>query len=267
MGDSTTSSPERLKELSDSLLWARRSATALPPLTDAYPSLSVQEAYRIARQGVEADIQDGAVLVGHKIGLTSVAVQRQLGVDSPDYGALLDTMEIADGATVDPADYIAPRVELELAFRLKSSLRGPSVTAEDVRAATGSVQAAIELVDSRIVDWRITLADTVADRASSAAFVVGGTQRSLDELDVKAVAVELYRNGELVERGRSDAVLGDPCAAVAWLANALAEFGEVLEAGEIVLSGACTKMVSIAPGDTYRATYAGLGELTLGVKQ
>jgi 2-keto-4-pentenoate hydratase len=267
MGDSTTSSPERLKELSDSLLWARRSATALRPLTDAYPSLSVQEAYRIARQGVEADIQDGAVLVGHKIGLTSVAVQRQLGVDSPDYGALLDTMEIADGATLDPADYIAPRVELELAFRLKSSLRGPSVTAEDVRAATGSVQAAIELVDSRIVDWRITLADTVADRASSAAFVVGGTQRSLDELDVKAVAVELYRNGELVERGRSDAVLGDPCAAVAWLANALAEFGEVLEAGEIVLSGACTKMVSIVPGDTYRATYAGLGELTLGVKQ
>jgi 2-keto-4-pentenoate hydratase len=255
-----------LKDLSESLLWARRSSTAVPPLTDTYPSLSVQDAYRIARYGVEADIVDGAVPVGHKIGLTAVAVQRQLGVDTPDYGALLDTMEISDGTTLDPVNYIAPRVELELAFRLKSPLRGPSVTADDVRAATESVQAAIELVDSRILDWRITLADTVADRASSAGFVVGGIQRSLDEIDVTTVAVELYRNEELVESGRSDAVLGDPCVAVAWLANALAEFGEVLEAGEIVLSGACTKMVSIAPGDTYRATYAGLGELTLGVK-
>jgi 2-keto-4-pentenoate hydratase len=267
MGDSTTLTPERLSKLSDSLLQARRTAIAIPPLTDGNPSLSVREAYAIARHGVEADLQHGARLVGHKIGLTAVAVQRQLGVDTPDYGALLDTMEIADGATLDPAHYIAARVELELAFRLKSSLRGPDVTAEDVRAATGSVHAAIELVDSRIADWRITLADTVADRASSAGFMVGGADRSLDEIDVTAVEVELHRNGELMERGRSDAVLGDPCVAVAWLANALAEYDEGLEAGEIVLSGACTKMLSIAPGDQYRATYSGLDELTLGVKR
>jgi 2-keto-4-pentenoate hydratase len=266
MADSPTSIPERLTDLSDALGQARRTATAIPPLTETDPSLSVAQAYAIARHGVEADLRDGARVVGHKIGLTAVAVQRQLGVDTPDYGALLDTMQIADGAVIDATDYIAARVELEVAFRLRAPLRGPGVTVDDVRAATGSVQAAIELVDSRIADWRITLADTVADRASSAGFMIGGTERGLDEIDVAAVAVELHRNGELVESGRSDAVLGDPCVAVAWLANALAEFDDMLDAGEIVLSGACTKMLSIAPGDEYRASYAGLGELTLGVR-
>ena len=259
--------PELEAEVSGALLGARQTATPIAPLTDAYPHLSVSDAYAIARRGVAADLAGGTRIVGHKIGLTAIAVQQQLGVDTPDYGALLDVMQIVDGSLLDAADYIAARVELELAFWLSKPLRGPGVSAEDVRAATGTVQAAIELVDSRIADWRITLPDTIADRASSAGFIVGGPHRTLDEVDVAAVEVSLYRNGALAESGCSDAVLGDPCVAVAWLANALGELGETLEAGEVVLSGACTKMVSIAPGDEYRATYAGFGELTLGVKR
>jgi len=201
---------------------AREQRRPIDPLTDALPELAIDDAYAIAQRGVTARIAGGARLVGHKIGLTSVAVQQQLGVTEPDYGALLDVMEIDSGAT-------------------------------------------IELVDSRVADWRIRLADTVADNASSAGFVLGGRRRPLGELDVSAVVVELWRGGEVVERGTSSAVLGDPCAAVAWLANALAPFGAALEAGQVVLSGACTRMVAVLPGDDFRGTFGGLGEVRLTV--
>jgi 2-keto-4-pentenoate hydratase len=244
---------------------AREQRRPIDPLTDALPELAIDDAYAIAQRGVTARIAGGARLVGHKIGLTSVAVQQQLGVTEPDYGALLDVMEIDSGATIEATDFIAPRVELELAFHLADRLTGPEVTAADVRRCTDSVQPAIELVDSRVADWRIRLADTVADNASSAGFVLGGRRRPLGELDVSAVVVELWRGGEVVERGTSSAVLGDPCAAVAWLANALAPFGAALEAGQVVLSGACTRMVAVLPGDDFRGTFGGLGEVRLTV--
>jgi 2-keto-4-pentenoate hydratase len=253
------------RQLSEALLDARETRVPIAPLTDAHPKLSVADAYAIARHGVDADVAAGARVVGHKIGLTALTVQQQLGVESPDYGALLDTMEIPDGGTLRFDDYIAARIELELAFKLGKQLRGPGVTAADVRAATKSVHPAIEVVDSRIADWRIKLEDTVADRASSAAFVVGAASRAVDEIDLTKVAVNLRRNGELVESGSSKAVLGDPAGAVAWLVNALGELGESLGTGEVVLSGACTRMVSIARGDQYTATLSGLGDLTLTV--
>jgi 2-keto-4-pentenoate hydratase len=252
-------------EMSAALLEARATRVAIAPLTDAHPKLSIADAYAIAKHGVEVDVSAGARVVGQKIGLTAVAVQEQLGVDSPDYGTLLSTMEIEDGGTLRLDEYVAPRVELEIAFRLGKSIRGPGVTAEDVRAATASVHPAIEVVDSRISDWRIKLADTVADRASSAAFVVGSQSLAVDQIDLTDIAVELRRNGEVVESGSSRAVLGDPAVAVVWLANALGELGETLDAGAIVLSGACTRMVTIAPGDEYTATYGDLGELSLAV--
>jgi 2-keto-4-pentenoate hydratase len=197
--------------------------------------------------------------------LTSVAVQRQLGVGEPDYGALLDVMEIPDGGTMSLAAFIAPRVELELAFHLGAPLRGPGVSVEDVRAATEAVQAAIEIVDSRVEDWRITLADTVADNASSGAFVLGGPRVSLDALEASNLDAEFRRGDEVIETGHTSAVLGDPCAAVAWLANALSTHRTTLEAGHVVLSGACTRMVPAQAGDSYRATLAGLGDVTLSV--
>jgi 2-keto-4-pentenoate hydratase len=244
---------------------ARETRRPIPPLTDELPELAIEDAYAIAERNVAARVAAGARVVGHKIGLTSVAVQQQLGVAEPDYGALLDVMQIADGGTIDAADWIAPRVELELAFHLGAPLTGPDVTTADVRRATESVQPAIELVDSRIADWRIRLADTVADNAASGAFVLGGRRVRLDEIDVTDFDVELSRGGEVVERGNSSAVLGDPCAAVAWLANTLAPLGASLEAGHVVLSGACTRMVPVTAGDDFRGSFGELGEVRLRV--
>jgi len=252
-----------LGRCSAALLAARDARAPIAPLTDSMPALSIRDAYAIAQLGVAADIERGARVVGHKIGLTSVTVQQQLGVSEPDYGALLDVMAIANGSVLAVGDYIAPRVELELAFTMGARLLGPGLTAEDVRAAVAVVHPAIELVDSRIADWRIRLADTVADRASSAGFVVGDQSFTLDEIDVSAVEVTLFNHDAQIEAGRSDAVLGDPCAAVAWLANALGELGESLEPGEMVLSGACTRMAAAQAGDEFRGVFEGLGELRL----
>jgi 2-keto-4-pentenoate hydratase len=267
MSDLTTARPaEALQQMSAALRDARDRRRPIPPLTRQHPDLDVQHAYRVAQLTTAADVAAGATVIGHKIGLTSVAVQQQLGVSEPDYGVLLDTGRLRDGEPVSAGAYIAPRVEPELAFRLAAPLSGPGVTVEDVRAATDAVYGAIELCDSRIADWQITLPDTIADAASGAAFLLGGVGRPLREIDVTAVAVRLLRNGEEVHRGRSDAVLGDPCRAVAWLANAVGALGETLQAGEVVLSGACTPMVSIAPGDRYVARFSdGLGDVALEV--
>lgn len=259
----TTIGEEAIERCSAALRSARTRRVPIAPLTEELPHLSISDAYAVAQRTVAADVADGARIVGHKIGLTAESVQAQLGVSEPDYGALLDSMEIANGACLQRADFIAPRLELELAFRLGRSLAGPGVTTEDVRAATASVHPAIELVDSRIADWRITLADTVADNASSAGFVVGETSFELADRDVSDIAVSLFKGGQLVEQGRSAAVLGDPCVAVAWLANALGAMGHTIEAGEIVLSGACTRMAWVEAGDRFRAVFDGLGELAL----
>lgn len=249
--------------------WAARLAQAaadrrpIAPLTDAVDDLAVQDAYAIARRIVDRRVQGGARPVGHKIGLTSPAVQQQLGVSEPDFGVLLDVMELPDGGAVEAGRFIAPRVELELAFHLGERLAGPGVTVADVRQATAAVQPAFELVDSRIEGWRIRLADTVADSASSAAFVLGGERRALDHVDTTAVTVRLRRGGEVVETGVSSAVLGDPCAAVAWLANALTGLGATLEPGDVVLSGACTRMVDARAGDAFTGDFGSLGEIGL----
>jgi 2-keto-4-pentenoate hydratase len=249
--------------------WAARLTQAaadrhpIAPLTEAIPDLAIEDAYAIAQRIVERRVHAGARVVGRKIGLTSPAVQQQLGVSEPDFGALLDVMELPDGGTVDAGRFIAPRVELELAFELGDRLAGPGVTVADVRRATSAIQPAFELVDSRIVDWRIRLSDTVADSASSAAFVLGGERRAPDELDTSALAVSLRRCGEVVETGVSSAVLGDPCAAVAWLANALTRLGTTLEPGNVVLSGACTRMVDAHPGDVFTGDFGPLGEIGL----
>jgi 2-keto-4-pentenoate hydratase len=245
---------------------ARITRRPIAPLTDSVPDLSVADAYAIADRlvGLRCESQ-GARVVGHKIGLTSVAVQQQLGVDEPDFGSLLDVMQIDDGAVIDQRDYIAPRIEAEIAFHLSATLRGPGVDIDAVRAATESVQPAIELVDSRIADWRIRLADTVADQASAAGYVLGGRRAGLDELDVSAIEVELLQDDICVQRGSTAAVLGDPCAAVAWLANALSTVGQALRAGDVVLSGACTPMVDATRGAGFSARFGALGDVRLGM--
>jgi 2-keto-4-pentenoate hydratase len=255
--------PDQQDRWAEELEVARLMRAPIAPLTDVVPELSTLDAYAIARRGIERRVAAGATAMGHKIGLTSVAVQEQLGVEQPDYGTLLDEMRVADGAVVASAAFVSPKVELELAFHLAAPLTGPHAGIEDVQRATGSVQPAIEIVDSRIVDWRIALADTIADNASSGAFVLGGERVPPGELDLPAVEMRLARSGDVVERGRGDAVLGDPRAAVAWLANALWAHGVRLEPGHIVLSGACTRMVAAAAGDVFTGDFGALGTVSV----
>jgi len=256
-------SPTEIDRWAGRLATARETAQPIAPLTDEIPDLGLDDAYAIAESIVRRRLEAGDRRVGHKIGLTSKAVQEQLGVDEPDYGSLLDTMQLADGASVPMGSLIAPRVELEFAFHLGARLAGPGVDAEQVRRATVAVQPAIELVDSRIVDWRIRLADTVADSASSAAFAFGGRRVAPEEVDIADLDVRLVRGGRELERGNSSAVLGDPCVAVAWLANALGHFGRSLEAGDVVLSGACTRMAPVMAGDAVVGDFGPLGQIHL----
>lgn len=250
---------EELRQWSAALETARRTTTPIAPLTDSVPDLTVADAYEIGRAGIATRVAAGARVVGHKIGLTSKAVQEQLGVSSPDYGALLDDMAVPSGGTIPAGTLIAPRVELEFAFHLGADLGADGVTAADVLAATDAVQPAIEIVDSRIADWRITLADTVADNASSGAFVLGGERVAIADVDLPAAEAVLSADGEVVERGRADAVLGDPVRAVVWLANALGALGTTLAAGDVVLSGACTRMYAAAPGNAFRGDFGPFG--------
>jgi 2-keto-4-pentenoate hydratase len=204
----------------------------------------------------------GARVVGRKVGLTSRPMQELLGVQEPDYGVLLDDMVVEDGDEIDLTRLLQPRIEAELAFVMERDLAGPGVTTATALAAIGGVLPAIEVVDSRIAEWRIKLVDTVADNASSGLLVLGGRMLPPTVLDLRLVGVVVSRGGELLDTGAGAAALGNPARCVAWLANKLATFGDTLRAGDIVLPGAVHKMVPVAPGDVFRAEYAYLGAVT-----
>ena len=201
---------------------------------------------------------DGATVIGHKVGLTSAAMQQMLGIDQPDYGHLRDDMLYEGGAEVRAAGFIQPRAEPEIGFVLKTQLAGPGVTLEDAAEAVGAVVPALELIDSRIRDWKIGLLDTIADNASSGAFVLGDRVEPKG-LDLAGIDCSLSLRGDVVETGDGAAVLGNPLAAVAWLANTLAGRGIALEAGHVVLPGACTRAIPVDVGDTVEAVFEGLG--------
>jgi 2-keto-4-pentenoate hydratase len=235
----------------------------IAPLSEVYPGLTTEQAYAIQSAWLEIKRKENVHLVGHKIGLTSLAMQQQLGVDQPDYGFLLNTMVVPAGSVLAYSDFIAPRIEPEIGFWLAKDVRGPGVTAEAVMEATRGVCAALELVDSRIANWRIKLVDTIADNASSARVIISDYVVAPSELDLIAEGVTLYRNGEAVGMGNGAAVLGHPAAAVAWLANKLADFGIALLAGQFVLPGAMCAAASAKAGETYRATFTHLGDVSV----
>lgn len=241
---------------------AERDRAPIPPLTETMPGLDLATAYAVQRAGLRTRLAAGATLRGHKIGLTAAAMRQLLGVDEPDYGYLLDTMLCGDGARLAVDRFCAPRVEPEVAFRLRSPLSGPGVTAADVLAATDALAPALEVVDSRIADWRITLADTVADNASSAAVVLGEWVPLSYAGPPVDLTAELVVNGDVVGTGTGAEVLGDPANAIAWLANALAAFDVTIEAGHIVIPGSFTSAVFVHAGDTATARFPGLGEVT-----
>lgn len=221
--------------------------------------MTLDDAYAVQALQVRRWTAEGASVKGHKVGLTARAMQKLLGVDQPDYGHLLDTMFLASGERVGAARFLQPRVEPEIAFVLGRDLAGPGVTTADVLRATDFVVASLELIDSRIRDWKITLVDTIADNASSGAVVLASRPVLPGAVDLRLAGCTLFRNGSLVATGAGGAVLGDPVRAVAWLANVRAANGEALRAGDVVLPGSCTAAVPVAPGDSVRAEFAGIG--------
>jgi 2-keto-4-pentenoate hydratase len=250
-------------ELAADLAQAERSRVPMAPLTDAHPDIDVVDAYEIQLINIRQRVAEGARVVGHKVGLSSKAMQQMMGVDEPDYGHLLDEMQVFEDTPVKPGRYLYPRVEVEVAFLLADDLPGAGCTEDDVVAATAAFAPAIELIDTRITDWKIKLCDTIADNASSAGFVLGKERVSAKDIDIKAIDAVLTRNGEVVAEGRSDAVLGNPVTAVAWLARKVDDFGVRLHAGDVVLPGSCTRAIDARPGDNFVAEFDGLGSVRL----
>jgi 2-keto-4-pentenoate hydratase len=251
------------EELAAELAEAERSRVPMGPLTAAHPDIDVVDAYEVQLINIRQRVADGAVVVGHKVGLSSEAMQKMMGVDEPDYGHLLAEMEVFENIPVPAARYLFPRVEVEVGFILADDLPGAGCTEDDVLAATAAFAPSIELIDTRIRDWKIALCDTIADNASSAGFVLGPQRVSPKDIDITAIDAVLTRNGELVAEGRSDAVLGNPVTAVAWLARKVDGFGVRLKAGDIVLPGSCTRAIDARPGDEFVADFAGLGSVRL----
>jgi 2-keto-4-pentenoate hydratase len=245
------------------LLQAERSRTPIEQLSATHPGLDAADAYRIQQAVVAQRLAGGERILGWKVGLTSRAMQLQLGVDQPDYGPILSGWFLPDGAAIPRADLIAPRVEAEIGFVLGSRLAGPGVTPADVLAATAALTAAIEVIDSRIADWRLTLPDTVADLASTARVLVGRGRIPTTGLDLRLIGGILERNGEVVAHGAGAAVLGDPAAAVAWAANTLGALGVVMEPGQVVIPGAVHAAVVAEAGDTFTARFDRLGAVSV----
>ncbi|QBJ97109.1 2-keto-4-pentenoate hydratase [Rhodococcus sp. ABRD24] len=253
-------------EIADRLDAAERGRVPIDPLVAAHPDIDVVDAYEIQLVNIRRRLDAGAKVVGHKVGLSSLAMQQMMGVDEPDYGHLLDEMEVFEEQPVDTSRYCFPRVEVEVGFVLGADLPGADCTEQDVLDATIAFAPSIELIDSRIKDWKIGLADTIADNASSAGFVLGKARVAPADIDIKAIDAVLTCNGERIAEGRSDAVLGNPVTAVAWLARKVESFGVRLKAGDIVLPGSCTRAIDAHPGDHFRADFAGLGSVSLQFK-
>jgi 2-keto-4-pentenoate hydratase len=250
-------------ELAAALAQAERSRVAMSPMTDTYADIDVVDAYEIQLLNIRQRVAEGARVVGHKVGLSSEAMQKMMNVDEPDYGHLLDDMEVFEDKPVLTSKYLLPRVEVEVGFVLADDLPGAGCTEDDVLAATAAFAPAIELIDTRITNWQVKLCDTIADNASSAGWVLGKERVSPKDVDIRGIDAVLKCNGEVLGEGRSDAVLGNPVTAVAWLARKVDQFGVRLKAGDVVLPGACMRAFDAKPGDDFVAEFAGLGSVHL----
>ncbi|HHY68150.1 MAG TPA: 2-keto-4-pentenoate hydratase [Alicyclobacillus sp.] len=252
--------PEKLAAWAERLFRAEKERRPIPPLTEAESRITVEDAYRIQLEVVKKKINLGEEVVGHKIGLTSRPMQEMFGVGEPDYGHLFRSMDFPSGAVID-YPLLQPRVEAEIAFILKKDLEGPGLGIHDVLRATDYVVPAIEVVDSRIADWRIKLPDTVADNASSGCFVLGTRATRVEDVDLELVGMALFEDGEVVQTGAGAAVLGHPALGVAWLANKVAAFGTTLKAGHVVLSGAVSAAVNAKAGSRYVVNFGKMGRV------
>lgn len=259
----TIAASETLEVQAVALREAEHSRRPIGPLTDALPGLTISDSYAIQELNIARRLREGRILRGRKIGLTSRAMQTLLGVDEPDFGALLDDMFVEDGESVAASTLIQPKAEAEVAFVLGEDLVGPGVTTIEALRAIEGAAAAIEVVDSRIADWRITIADTIADNASSGRVVLGARLVPVQQLDLRLIGMGIWHNGELADSGAGVAALGNPVRCVAWLANTLGLLGSGLRAGDVVMSGALHRAFDVVSGDTVRAEFDRLGSVSV----
>ena len=245
-------------------LWdAEQGRYQIDMLTLLEPGRTVEDAYAVQLENVRRREAAGQKVIGMKIGLTSAGMQKLLNVSEPDYGHLFDNMLLLERDTCSMSGLIQPKVEGELSFCLNKTLKGPGVTIADVYDATAWVTPSVEIVDSRIKDWKIKLCDTIADNGSSARFMLGGRMVPIGAVDMRLTGMTLEKNGELVSSGTTAEVWGNPAASVAWLANKLGEFGIELKAGSIVMAGAVTAALPAQAGDSFTVSFHGLGSVTV----
>jgi 2-oxopent-4-enoate/cis-2-oxohex-4-enoate hydratase len=251
-------------DLAEELYQALMGCFTVPPLRRRGLDLDVEDAYAISLALLAHRLKAGENVIGKKIGVTSEAVQDMLGVYQPDFGFLTDRMQVPDGSDVRIAgQLIQPRAEAEIAFILKNGLEGPGVSPEEVLAATESIAPCFEIVDSRIQSWDIGIVDTVADNASCGVFVLGAARVDPRCLDLPALTVSVWKNGQPLSQGLGSAVQGSPLAAVAWLANTLGRYGVTLDPGEVILSGSLVPLEPARPGDRFRLVLEGVGEAAI----
>lgn len=255
MADDIQTAAEALRE-------AYRSMKPIDPITPKFADVHLSTAYEIALAQVQHWEKNGDAVKGHKVGLASRAIQRQMGVDQPDFGHLTASMFHLEHAPIPADTFIQPRIEPEIAFVLGKSLTGPGVTVAEAIAAVDFVLPSLEIVDSRIRDWKIGIFDTIADNASSGGVILGSRPARLSDIDLRLAGCNLHVNGDLIASGAGGAVLGSPINSLVWLANTVGPLGVTLEPGHVVLPGSMTRAVPIKPGDTIAAHIAGLGTVT-----
>lgn len=253
-------------QLAAELYEAEKSGMPVGTLTDRY-QLTNDEAYAIQLAGLKLRLADGHCVVGRKIGLTSKAMQNALGVFEPDYGYIADYMVGFEGEALAAGELIAPKVEPEIAFVLKEELQGPGVTIADVLRATAGIMPAIEVIDSRVKDWKIKIQDTIADGASIGRVILSGKLTSVEAIDMRFMGLVLEKNGEIIATAAGAAVLGHPANAVAWLANKLAQYNIGLKKGEIIMSGSFTAACPVADGDNVTCYFDRIGSVTARFKK
>lgn len=245
------------QHLSNELYHSQVTKKSISPISSMY-DINVIDAYKVQLLNVERRIKEGDKIAGKKIGLTSLPMQQMFDVNEPDYGHIFKDLEFANGK-MSRSSFLQPKVEGEIAFVLKEDLVGPNITAEQVIEKTEYIIAAIEVVDSRIEDWKIKLVDTVADNASFGGYCLGNIRIDPKKVDMKNIKMNLYKNGELINTGMGKDVLGDPAYCVAWLANKMNEFGITLKKGEVILSGALSAALVAEKGDSFEAQFTELG--------
>lgn len=253
---------DTIARIADELVDAGKSRVPVPRLTARYPEMTVEDSYRVQNLWRERGEAAGRVLGGHKIGLTSKAMQYATGITEPDYGIIFKDVILENGSTVQWNQYSHPRIEVELAFLLKEDVSGPDATIFDVLRATEYVVPALEILDSRIEMEGRTIVDTISDNAALGAMVVGGNPVRPQDVDLRWVAAILYKNQVVEETGVAAGVLNHPASGVSWLANKIAAHGDVLKAGELILAGSFTRPMWVHAGDTVFADYGKLGTIT-----